>query len=121
MELDFLGHHILAWGVEADSTTAGQMLSWPVPTSATEVFHFCGLVHYISSFLPNFTTHTRVLQELTMKECYHYFPTWTLHHQEVFDGVKHLVSGRECLTSINYNLLDTHKIFVTTDTSVVST
>ncbi|KAJ3912094.1 hypothetical protein F5877DRAFT_54542 [Lentinula edodes] len=42
---------------------------------------------------------------------------WEPCHQLVFDTIKKLVSGSECLTVIDHNLLDTHKIFVTTDAS----
>ena len=116
-ELDFLGHHISARGVEANSMKAGRILAWPVPTLSTEVHCFCGLIRYISSFLPNVTTYTRVLQELTTKDCDKWFPEWTPHHQEAFDGVKRLVMSRECLTTIDYATMDTNKVFVTTDAS----
>jgi hypothetical protein len=116
-ELDFLGHHISSRGVEADSSKSGRIIAWPVPKSATEVRRFCGLVRYISSFLPNVTTHTRVLQELTTKDCDKHFPEWTARHQDAFDSIKRLVTSRECLTTIDFDLMDTHKIFVTMDAS----
>ena len=36
MEIDFLGHHISAWGAEADKKKVEWILSWPIPKSATE-------------------------------------------------------------------------------------
>jgi hypothetical protein len=116
-ELDFLGHHISACGIEANSNKADRILKWPVPTSTTEVRRFCGLVRYISAFLPNVTTHTHVLQELTTKDCDRHFPEWTSRHQEAFDKIKELVAGRGCLTTINYEHMPKNKIFVTMNAS----
>jgi hypothetical protein len=58
-----------------------------------------------------------VLQELTTKDCDRHFPAWTEHHQDAFDSIKQLVTSHECLMTIDYDLMDTHKIFVTTDAS----
>jgi hypothetical protein len=66
--IDFLGHHILEKGVEADLWKVGCILSWPHLCSATDVRQFLGLVWYLASFLPNLASHTSVLTLLTMKE-----------------------------------------------------
>ena len=67
MEIDFLGHHISAWGIEADTKKVNHILSWLVPISATETHGFLGLVCYLAAFLPSLTDHMCVLTELTMK------------------------------------------------------
>jgi hypothetical protein len=43
-ELDFLGHHISARRIELNSSKVECVMNWPVPTSATEVQSFLGLV-----------------------------------------------------------------------------
>ena len=98
-EVDFLGHHISARGIEADSSKVSRMLNWPVPTTAKHVRQFLGLVRYISAFLPSLTEHTTVLTPLTRKECNTTFPTWTSTHQYAFDAIKCLVVSRDCLTT----------------------
>jgi hypothetical protein len=74
LELDFLGHHISARGVEANSSKVDKILNWPVPKNTTNVHSFLGLVRYISTYLPKLAEHTRVLTPLTMKESCKSFP-----------------------------------------------
>jgi hypothetical protein len=101
-EIDFLGHHISARGIEADGSKVERVLNWPSPTSAKQVRQFLGLVRYISIFLPALAEHTSILTPLTKKECNKSFPAWGSHHQQAFDAIKGLVLGRDCLTSINH-------------------
>jgi hypothetical protein len=63
-----------------------QILEWPKPTSAKQVWQFLGLICYISTFLPALAEHTLVLIPLTRKECNMSFPTWNAKHTlvEVF-------------------------------------
>lgn len=102
LELDFLGHHISAHGIEAKEAKCTKILDWPVPQCVTDVCAFLGLVRYIAQYLPQLAEPTRVLNTLTMKEATAAFPDWSEHHQAVFDGIKHLVTSRECLTSIDH-------------------
>lgn len=37
LELDFLGHHISARGVEANTSKVDKILNWPVPKNTTDV------------------------------------------------------------------------------------
>jgi hypothetical protein len=117
MEIDFLGHHISMRGIEADSKKTDRIVNWPRPQNSKDVRRFCGLVRYVSHFLPHITDHTRVLTELTTKECNKIFPPWTDRHELAFDSIKKAVVGRECLTTIDHNLMPAYKIFVTTDAS----
>lgn len=43
-EINFLGHHISACGIEADEKKAECIVNWPIPKSATETRSFLGLV-----------------------------------------------------------------------------
>ena len=36
-ELNFLGHHISAWGVEPQSSKCDKIMKWPKPCSTTDV------------------------------------------------------------------------------------
>lgn len=62
-EIDFLGHHISARGIEADNKKTEKIEQWPVPKSATEVKRFLGLVRYIADFLPKLAEHTRNVKD----------------------------------------------------------
>ena len=101
-ELDFLGHHISARGIEANDLKACKIVNWPVPKSATEVRSFLGLVRYISMYLPKLAELTCVLTPLTTKAAKTKFPMWTDAHQQAFEDIKSLVTSRECLTVIDH-------------------
>jgi Reverse transcriptase (RNA-dependent DNA polymerase) len=101
-EVDFLGHHISARGIEANSSRVDKILNWPVPTSASEVRSFLGLVRYIAAFLPNLAEHTSLLSPLTAKEFERNFPEWTADMQYAFESIKKTVISRECLTVIDH-------------------
>lgn len=116
-EVDFLGHHISARGIEADNSKVERILNWPAPKSAKDVRQFLGLVRYLSVFLPNLAEQTTVLTPLTRKECNRDFPPWETHHQYAFEAIKRLVVSRECLTSIDHKTPGDNKIFVTCDAS----
>jgi hypothetical protein len=111
-EVDFLGHHISARGIEADPKKVERIVHWPQPKSATNVRAFLGLVRYLSSFLPKLADHTTVLEHLTMKECDKAFPRWENRHQAAFDAVKQIVVGTDCLTTIDHENPGENKIFV---------
>src|ERR1700683_5131870 len=117
LELDFLGHHISARGVEAHSSKVDKILQWPTPKSSTDVRAFLGIVRYISNFLPKLADHTSILTPLTMKDARKHFPPWTPEHQHAFEAIKALVISRECLTVIDHDNLGQNKIFVTCDAS----
>jgi len=116
-EIHFLGHKISRKGIEADEGKADRILRWPRPMNAHEARSFLGLVRYMANFLPDLAEHTEVLTELTHRSAEKIFPDWDSRYQRAFDGVKKLVTSRECLTMIDLGLMPTHKIFVTTDAS----
>jgi hypothetical protein len=117
LELDFLGHHISAQGIEANTSKVDKILQWPVPKNTMDVCSFLGLVQYISLFLPKLADFTCVLPPLTTKEAQCNFPLWTLEHQNAFEGIKALVISQECLMTINHTNLGENKVFVTCDAS----
>jgi hypothetical protein len=117
LEVDFLGHHISARGIEAHSSKVGRILDWPVPKSCTEVRSFLGLVPYVATFLPKLADHTVILMPLTTKEARKLFPTWTTEHQNAFKAIKALVVSRDCLTVVDHQTPGNNKIFVTCDAS----
>ncbi|KAJ2925766.1 hypothetical protein H1R20_g11329, partial [Candolleomyces eurysporus] len=116
-EIHFLGHVISAEGVRPDGQKVEKIKHWPIPKSATEVRRFLGLVRYLANFLPNLASHTEVLFRLTTKDCDAEFPEWTPDHQRAFEGIKELVMGAECLTTIDHGNPGTNKIYLTTDAS----
>jgi len=116
-EINFLGHHISAHGIEVDTSKTNCIMNWLILKSATEVRGFLDLVRYISCFIPKLADNTSVLTELTYNKWNKNFPEWLPQHQVAFDAMKKLVMSRKCLTTINLSKLPDYKIFVTTDAS----
>ena len=117
LEIDFLGHHISARGIEPNSYKVEKILNWLVPQSSTNVCSFLGPVHYASAFLPKLADHSSVLTLLTTKDAHKHFPAWTDEHQYAFDAIKALVVSVDCLTVIDHENPGNNKIFVTCDAS----
>jgi hypothetical protein len=117
LEVDFLGHHISARGIEANSSKVDKILDWPVPKSVTDVRSFLGLVRYIAQYLPKLADFTVVLTPLTTKEAWKHFPQWTSEHQTAFEAIKAVVVSRECLTVIEHDNPGDNNIYVTCDAS----
>ena len=114
-ELDFLRHHISAWGIEPNSSKVQKILDWPTPATSTNVRAFLGLVHYIAVFLPKLADYTHVLTPLMKKDAKSHF-SWSEEHQAAFDDIKALVVSTDCLTVINHADLD-NKIFIACNVS----
>ena len=117
LDIDFLGHHISARGIEANTSKVDKILGWPVPKNTMDVHSFLGLVHYVSLFLPKLADYTCILTPLTTKEARRDFPIWTTEHQTAFEAIKALVVSRECLTTIDHANLGDNKVYITCDAS----
>ncbi|KAJ2935130.1 hypothetical protein H1R20_g1983, partial [Candolleomyces eurysporus] len=115
--INFLGHIVSGDGIRPDGSKVERILSWPTPTSSTDVRKFLGLVRYIAAFLPNLAEHTMVLNTLTTKECDKVFPEWREEHQVAFEAIKTIVTSPECLTVIDHANPGNNRIFLTTDAS----
>ena len=116
MEMDFLGHHISARGIEPNTSKVQKILDWPVPANSTEVWAFLGIVRYIASFLPKLAKHTYILTLLTNKSAKTDF-TWTADHHSAFESIKALIVGADCLTIVDHENPGENKNFVTCDAS----
>lgn len=116
-EIDFLGHHVLVNGIQADTSKVKKIIDWPAPKNTSNICSFLGLVRYLEQFLPHLADHTRILTPLTMKTAETCWPGWSETHQQVFNAIKRLVIGHGCLTTIDHNNMGTNKIFITCDAS----
>lgn len=105
LEIDFLGHHISQWGVEANKSKCEKILAWPQLKCSTDVRAFLRLVRYIAVYLPQLAEHTHVLTLLTSKEATVSFPVWLPKYQKAFENIKSLVTSCECLTVIDHEAL----------------
>ena len=116
-ELNFLGHHISARGIEPDKKKVEKIRDWPTPRCAKDVRKFLGLVQYLAAFLPKLAEHRAALTPLTTKEAQKVWPGWSIAHQVAFQNIKDTVLSTECLTTIDHDNMGDRKIFVTCDAS----
>jgi len=84
LEIDFLGHHISARGIEADCKKADHIVNWPIPKFATDARSFLGLVRYLTDFLPALVEYTGIMTELTTINTEKKFLSWTDRYQNAF-------------------------------------
>lgn len=115
--LQFLGHIILAKGIEADPSMVEAVTKWPIPRTATEVRSFLGLVRFMASFIPNLAEHTAILTPLMSKEAEKNFPKWSAAEQQAFEAIKTIVLSKQCLTTIDHENPGDREIYVTCNAS----
>jgi len=85
-KVNFLGHVVLAAGVEAEKVRA--VLHWPVPRNVTEVLAFVALCGYYRKFQKDFSAIAAPLHELTRKNKKF---VWDERRQQAFDKLKQML------------------------------
>ena len=67
-EVAFLGHMISAGGISVDPTHIKSILCQKAPTNKTELRSFLGLTGYYRKFVEGFSSITRPLTQLLLKD-----------------------------------------------------
>lgn len=83
-EVQFLGHLVSGHGVRADPRKVADILSWPSPTSKTELKSFMGLAGYYRRFIEGFSKLASPLFRVSGLEVFE----WTEECQTAFDSLK---------------------------------
>ena len=66
-EITFMGHKITGNGIEADPAKISAILDMPEPKDVASVKRFCGMIQYLSCFMPNLCNDLSPLHNLTKK------------------------------------------------------
>ena len=83
--VNYLGHVISSTGIAIDPAKIDTVSSWPVPTCATDVSSFLGLASNYRRFVPNFSSISAPLYQLTEKgRKFH----WSIACQTAFEQLK---------------------------------
>ncbi|XP_062621337.1 uncharacterized protein K02A2.6-like [Saccostrea cucullata] len=100
-EIKFHGHKITSEGVKADDGKVKAIIDMPSPTDISGVKRFCGMVQYMSKFLPSLSTTLEPLRTLTRKDT----PwTWTKKCEKAFNDVKKQLTCTPVLAYFNPDL-----------------
>ena len=94
--IKFCGNIICMEGITPDPEKVTAIKDAKPPKTAKEVRSFLGLVNYCSTFIPNFSTISKPLRELTKKNVAF---KWTKQHQDTFEIIK---------SSLSENSLNAH-------------
>ncbi|CAH2108807.1 unnamed protein product [Euphydryas editha] len=99
-EITFLGHHISAAGIRPTRSNQQVIQEFRAPQNVAEVRSFLGLVNFSARFIPQFSTITAPLRELTKKDSLF---VWTKEHENAFQKLKDLITSAPALGFYNKN------------------
>ena len=66
-EVDFLGHRVMKDGIQASQAKVQAIVEMPAPTDVTGARRLCGMVQYLSRYLPNLADDLEPIHVLTRK------------------------------------------------------
>ena len=88
-EITFHGHRITKDGVKADEAKVQAIRDIPAPTDIAGVQRLCGMVHYMSRFLPDLAETIEPIRALTRKDTPF---VWSMKRESAFDILKRNLS-----------------------------
>ncbi|CAC5372111.1 unnamed protein product [Mytilus coruscus] len=88
-KMTFMGHVLSAKGISPEKSKVEAVTSARNPKTASEVRSFLGLVNYCGRYIPDFSTVSAPLRELTRAKTKW---IWSSRHQDAFDELKRLLA-----------------------------
>ena len=93
-EVEYLGHKILANGLQPTTEKVQAIVQAPQPTNVTQLKSFLGMINYYGKFLPNLSTRLAPLYKLLQKQSRW---RWRLEQEEAFGKAKNLLTSSSVL------------------------
>lgn len=84
-EITFMGHRISSSGIQPDPAKVAAILNMPRPSDVHGVRRLCGMIQYLSRFMPNLASDLEPIRALTKKDCEW---KWTADCDKALDAVK---------------------------------
>ena len=100
-KISYLGHTITAQGIQKSNDKIEAVVNAPQPNTPEQVESFIGLVMYYGKFIPNVSTLTAPLRELTKKGIKF---QWTVECQQAFEKIKNEILSPRVLMTFDPNL-----------------
>ena len=97
-QVKFMGHMVTTEGVQADQSKVEAILNMPAPTDVHGVTRLCGMIQYLSKFLPNLASDLQPIRELTRTNVDW---NWSAKCEETFIKVKKKVTEAPLLIYFN--------------------
>ena len=88
-EVPYIGHLLTSEGIKPDAKKVETLQKMPQPKDVRSVKRFCGMVNYLSKFLPNISTIIEPLPQLETKVVERH---WSNNQLKAFDEVKTLIT-----------------------------
>lgn len=111
--MDCLGHIIDDKGLHASADKMAKVREWRTPRDYTDVQRFLGLVQYLAQFMPDVSSYTGPLAEITRNG---YQFQWKPLHEKCFKMIKEMACKAPILRPIDARLEET--IWVICDASL---
>ena len=99
-EIVFAGYKVSANGISLEESRVQTIMEMPEPTNATEVRSFLGMVNYCNKFIPDYSTISAPLRELTKKNTRFVFGR---QQREAFDTLKQCLVSADVMAFYNPN------------------
>lgn len=106
-EINVFGHIVSEKGIRPDSNKVDAIKNAPHPTTASEVRSFLGLTNYCSRYIPDYSTITFPLRQLTKNNVKFH---WDHTHEKAFQSLKDAITTTPVLA--HYSLTAKTKLVV---------
>lgn len=99
-QTSFMGHILTDKGILPDPAKVQAITELPYPTDVASVRRLCGLVNYLSRFIPHLADTAKPLHDLTCKGIAF---TWEAHHTEAVEKLRKDLSSAPLLAYFDNN------------------
>ena len=106
-EINVFGHIVCERGIRPDNTKIEAIKNAPHPTTAAEVRSFLGLANYCARYIPDYSTLTFPLRQLTKNNVKF---QWEHRHEKAFQSLKDAITTAPVLA--HYSLTAETKVVV---------
>lgn len=96
--ITFFGRVYSDKGVSPDPAKVEDIVNMPNPQDKQDIQRFMGMVTFLSTHIPNLSSHTAALRDLIKKDSVF---VWEESHQRAFDDLKNLVASNISLKYFN--------------------